>query len=58
MMPMQPGDVYSTYADVSELIKDMGYKPETSLQEGISKFIDWYLDFYQNSSSSSEPELS
>jgi len=46
MMPMQPGDVYSTYADVSELIKDMGYKPETSLEDGISEFIDWYLKFY------------
>jgi len=46
MMDMQPGDVYSTYADVSELIKDTGYKPQTSLEEGISEFIDWYKEFY------------
>jgi UDP-glucuronate 4-epimerase len=58
MMDMQPGDVYSTYADVSELIKDMGYKPKTPLKKGISEFIDWYLDFYQNNNSSSVPELS
>ncbi len=47
MLPMQPGDVKSTYADVSDLIKDLGYKPSTSIEEGISKFIDWYLDFYE-----------
>lgn len=46
MMEMQPGDVYSTYADTSELIKDMGYKPKTPLKEGISEFIDWYQKFY------------
>jgi len=46
MMGMQPGDVYSTYADTSDLIKDLGYKPETSLKEGISEFIDWYRKFY------------
>ncbi len=46
MMDMQPGDVYSTYADTSELIKDMGYKPKTPLKEGISEFIDWYQKFY------------
>ncbi len=46
MLPMQPGDVKSTYADVSDLIEDLGYKPNTSIEEGISKFVDWYLDFY------------
>ena len=46
MMEMQPGDVYSTYADTSELIKDLGYKPKTPLKEGISEFIDWYKSFY------------
>ncbi len=46
MMEMQKGDVYSTYADTSDLIKDLGYKPETSLKEGISEFIDWYRKFY------------
>ncbi len=46
-MDMQPGDVQSTYADVQSLIDDMGYKPDTSISEGVSKFIDWYRDFYQ-----------
>ncbi len=47
MLPMQPGDVKSTYADVSDLVEDLGYKPSTPIEEGISKFIDWYLDFYE-----------
>ncbi len=46
MMEMQPGDVYSTYADTSDLIKELGYKPQTPLKEGISEFIDWYQEFY------------
>ncbi len=46
MLPMQPGDVKSTYADVSDLIEDLGYKPDTPIEKGISNFIDWYLDFY------------
>ncbi len=46
-MEMQPGDVQSTYADVSDLIADMGYKPDTSIQEGVSRFVDWYREFYQ-----------
>ena len=46
MLPLQPGDVPSTYADVSGLIEDFGYKPQTSIQEGIDKFVDWYVDFF------------
>ncbi|NPA55817.1 MAG: NAD-dependent epimerase [Epsilonproteobacteria bacterium] len=46
-LPLQAGDVVSTYADVSDLIEDLGYQPKTTIQEGIAKFIDWYLDFYQ-----------
>ncbi len=46
-MEMQPGDVQSTYADVSDLIADMDYKPDTSIQEGVSRFVDWYREFYQ-----------
>ena len=42
-LPMQPGDVYQTYADTSKLERDFGYKPSTSLEKGISKFIQWYL---------------
>lgn len=40
--PMQPGDVYQTFADVSELVKDFDYKPSTSIEEGLGKFADWY----------------
>lgn len=41
-LPMQPGDVYQTYADTSKLERDFGYKPTTSISEGIRKFIQWY----------------
>ena len=42
-LPMQPGDVYQTYADTSKLEKDFGYKPRTSLHEGIGRFMEWFL---------------
>ena len=42
-LPMQPGDVYQTYADISKLNRDFGYKPSTSLKEGVTQFIQWYL---------------
>jgi len=45
-LPLQAGDVPATYADVSDLVEDLGYKPETPVQEGIDKFIDWYLEFF------------
>lgn len=41
-MPMQPGDVYQTQADVSKLERSVGYKPRVMLHEGIARFIDWY----------------
>ena len=46
LLPMQPGDVVSTYADVSDLMEEQGYSPKTSLEHGIAKFIKWYKDFY------------
>ncbi|MGE4420635.1 MAG: NAD-dependent epimerase [Sulfurimonas sp.] len=46
MMPIQAGDVPATYADVSDLVEDLGYKPATPIQEGINKFVDWYLEFF------------
>jgi len=46
MLPIQAGDVPSTYADVSDLIADLDYKPETTIQEGINNFVDWYVDFF------------
>ncbi len=45
-MPMQDGDVVSTYADVSGLIEEFGYKPDTTLADGIKEFIKWYREFY------------
>lgn len=47
MMPLQAGDVPATYADVSDLVEDLHYKPATPVQEGIDKFIDWYIDFFK-----------
>ena len=48
LLPMQPGDVEATFADVSSLVTAVGYKPSTPLSEGIGKFVDWYLEFYGN----------
>lgn len=45
-LPMQPGDVPVTYADVSDLEKDVGFKPSTTIEDGISKFVDWYRAYY------------
>jgi len=45
-LDLQPGDVPATYADVSDLIRDMGYKPTTPIREGIERFVEWYRRFY------------
>lgn len=45
-MEMQPGDVFRTYADVSELERDIAFKPSTSIEEGLGKFVDWYKEYY------------
>jgi UDP-glucuronate 4-epimerase len=47
MLPMQPGDVPDTYADISDLKSDVGYEPGTSVELGVARFIEWYLDFYR-----------
>lgn len=47
LVPMQPGDVPVTYADTSSLERDFGYKPSTSLREGLRKFAEWYAEFYK-----------
>lgn len=47
LMPIQPGDVPRTYADVTDLVNDLGYKPSTPIADGVSKFIDWYLWYYK-----------
>jgi UDP-glucuronate 4-epimerase len=46
MLPMQPGDVPSTMADVSELEKAVGFRPRTTIEDGIARFVEWYRDFY------------
>ncbi|MGP0834112.1 NAD-dependent epimerase [Serratia sp. CY85251] len=47
MLPMQPGDVMDTSADTAELYRDIGFKPETSVEKGVKRFVDWYKAFYQ-----------
>ncbi len=46
-LPLQPGDVPDTYADVDDLVKEFDYKPSTSIEEGITNFVDWYKGFYK-----------
>ena len=46
-MPLQPGDVPATCADVSDLERDIGFRPQTSIEEGISRFVDWYREYYR-----------
>lgn len=45
-LPMQPGDVPRTYADVSDLVRDFDFKPDTTVEEGLNKFAKWYKEFY------------
>jgi UDP-glucuronate 4-epimerase len=47
LLPLQAGDVPDTYADVSDLVNDLGYRPGTELEEGIKNFVEWYKDFYR-----------
>jgi len=44
---MQPGDVRATYADIEDLVRDFGYRPETTIETGLARFVDWYRDFYK-----------
>jgi len=46
-LPLQPGDVPETYADVTDLIRDIDFQPQTTIQEGINEFIDWYVNYYE-----------
>ena len=47
MLPLQPGDVPATWADVDDLVEDLGYKPNTSIQDGLARFVAWYREFYK-----------
>ena len=46
MLPIQPGDVPATYADVDDLVRDVGFQPRTSIEEGVRRFVAWYREFY------------
>ncbi len=54
MLPMQPGDVYETYADTDDLERDIGFKPSTPLKKGLQEFVKWYRDYYNMAG---KPEL-
>ncbi len=47
LLPLQQGDVPATYADVADLVRDVGYKPDMSVEQGIANFVDWYKDYYR-----------
>jgi UDP-glucuronate 4-epimerase len=47
LLPLQAGDVPDTYADVEDLVRDVGYKPATPVEVGIRRFVDWYLEYYR-----------
>jgi len=46
-LPLQPGDVPATFADVDDLVADVGFKPETSIEEGVGRFVTWYREYYK-----------
>jgi len=46
MLPMQPGDVSETFADVGDLKRDVGFEPRTSIEDGVRNFIAWYRSYY------------
>ena len=47
LLPIQPGDVPATYADVADLMRDVGFKPSTPIEEGIKRFVEWYKGYYR-----------
>lgn len=47
LLPLQPGDVPATYANVDDLMRDVGFKPATAIETGISNFVEWYRDYYK-----------
>jgi UDP-glucuronate 4-epimerase len=46
LLPMQPGDLPDTFADVEALARDVGYRPSTDLETGVKRFVEWYLEYY------------
>ncbi|MCM8530256.1 MAG: NAD-dependent epimerase [Lentisphaeraceae bacterium] len=54
LLPLQPGDVPDTYADVQDLVSDVNYKPSTSVREGVAKFVAWYSEYHETSNINSK----
>jgi UDP-glucuronate 4-epimerase len=46
LLPLQQGDVPDTFADVDDLVRDVGYKPATPIEEGVRKFVEWYVEYH------------
>ena len=46
LLPMQPGDVPATYADVDDLTRDVGFAPDTPIEVGVARFVEWYREYY------------
>jgi UDP-glucuronate 4-epimerase len=46
LLDMQPGDVPATFADVDDLVRDLDYRPGTTLEFGVARFVDWYKDYF------------
>ena len=46
-LPLQPGDVPSTFADIEQLTRASGFRPSTSIEDGVAHFVAWYRDFYK-----------
>ena len=46
-LPIQPGDVPATWANVDDLVRDVGFQPATSIEDGVARFVEWYLDYYK-----------
>ena len=47
LLPLQPGDVPDTEADVSDLVSNVGYRPVVPVEQGVARFVDWYRDYYK-----------
>ena len=47
LLPMQPGDVAMTCADTRDLFRDVGFRPKTSVEDGIARFVDWFRDYHE-----------
>jgi UDP-glucuronate 4-epimerase len=47
LLPLQPGDVPDTFADIDDLVRDTGYRPATPIETGVQRFVEWYCDYYK-----------